>query len=341
MMLQRFNAPLILALIVAATLIVFASRKRTQTPLPLSQSRPPPGMIWIPSGSFRMGSDYPALPDAKPIHQVDLDGFWLDAALVTNSDYEQFVKATGYTTVAELKPEPAEIPGAAPEKLVPGSTVFRPPHHPVLLDDISQWWVYVPGACWRHPEGPGSNVRGREDQPVVHVCYADVVAYAKWCGKRLPTEAEFEYAARGGLDQKPYVWGSEFRPNGKYMANTFQGHFPDVNSREDGYERTSPVHAFPPNRYGLYDMAGNVWEWCSDLYDPEYYSVSPRRNPQGPDHSFDPTEPNIEKRVQRGGSFLCSDQYCCRYMVGGRGRGAIDTGTSHIGFRCALSAPGH
>jgi formylglycine-generating enzyme required for sulfatase activity len=294
-------------------------------------------MILIPAGSFRMGSNFPAFTDTQPVHQVELDSFYLDAAPVTNADYEKFVKATGYNTVAELKPDPADLPGVAPEQLVPGSLVFKPPSHKVPLDDVSKWWAYVPGACWRHPEGPGSSIKGREDHPVVQVCYADAEAYAKWCGKRLPTEAEFEYAARGGLDQAPYVWGSKFRPNGKYMANTFQGHFPDSNSRADGYERTSPVHAFPPNRFGLYDMAGNVWEWCSDWYRPDYYAVSPRKNPQGPGSSFDPDEPNTQKRVQKGGSFLCTDQYCSRFMPGGRGKGEISTGSSHIGFRCAMS----
>ena len=298
----------------------------------------PSGMVWIPSGSFRMGSDIPAFADAQPLHRVDLDGFWLDATPITNSDYEKFVKATGYTTIAELKPDPADFPGVAPERLVPGSLVFKPPQHAVPLDDVSQWWAYVPGACWRHPEGPGSIIEGREDHPAVQICYKDAAAYAKWRGKRLPTEAEFEYAARGGLDQAAYVWGSELRPGGKFMANTFQGTFPNSNSCEDGYERTSPVHAFPPNRFGLYDMAGNVWEWCSDWYTPDYYAVSPRKNPQGPSESYDPTDmPGLKKKVQRGGSFLCSEQYCSRFMPGGRGKGDIDTGSSHIGFRCAMS----
>jgi formylglycine-generating enzyme required for sulfatase activity len=284
-----------------------------------------------------MGSEFAAFNDSKPIHQVDLDGFWIDETPVTNQEYAKFVNATRYITVAEQKPDPAEFPGVAPEKLVPGSLVFTPPKHPVPINDVSKWWSYVPGACWRHPEGPGSSIKGRENHPVVQVCYTDASAYAKWCGKRLPTEAEFEYAARGGFDQAPYVWGTEFRPNGKFMANTFQGHFPDFNSRSDGYERTSPVKAFPANRFGLYDMAGNVWEWCSDWYKPDYFTNSPRRNPRGPEDSFDPDEPGVKKKIQKGGSFLCTDQYCSRFMPGGRGKGAIDTGSSHIGFRCALS----
>ena len=195
----------------------------------------------------------------------------------------------------------------------------------------------MPGANWRHPEGPRSTLKGRENHPVVQVCYDDALAYAKWAGRRLPTEAEWEYAARGGLSQMPYVWGKTFLKDGKHMANTFQGHFPNTNTREDGYERTSPVRTFPANGFGLYDMSGNVWEWCSDWYRPDYYATSPRKNPQGPTSSFDPSEPGLPKRVQRGGSFLCTDQYCSRYMPGGRGKGATDTGASHVGFRCVLS----
>lgn len=307
------------------------------------KSEPPPGntpagMQWIPSGSWYMGSDFPPFTDARPVHTVKLDGFWIDITPVTNAQFASFVKATGYVTVAERKPDPKDFPSVPPDKLVPGSLVFHSPPRAVPLDDISQWWAYVPGASWRHPEGPKSDVKGREDHPVVQVSYADAEAYARWAGKRLPTEAEWECAARGGIVMSTYVWGEEFRREGKFMANTWQGHFPDTNTKEDGYVRTSPVHAFPPNHCGLYDMAGNVWEWCSDWYRPDYYTNSPQENPKGPPDSFDPDEPGIPKRVQRGGSFLCSDQYCCRYMPGGRGKGAIDTGTSHVGFRCVLSS---
>lgn len=286
-----------------------------------------------------MGSPYEPFEDARPLHAVELDGFWMDSAPVTNAQFARFVAATRYVTVAERKLDPRDFPGVPPDKLVPGALVFHSPPGPVPLDDVSQWWAYVPGANWRHPEGPGSDISRRANHPVVQVCYEDAVAYARWIGKRLPTEAEWEYAARGGLTQLPYVWGKEFKPGGKFMANTWQGHFPDSGKSEDGYDRTSPVHAFPPNRFGLYDMAGNVWEWCSDWYRPDYYAVSPGKNPQGPPDSFDPAEPGIPKRVQRGGSFLCTDQYCSRYMPGGRGKGAIDTGASHVGFRCVLSPP--
>ncbi len=315
----------------------------------------PQGMVWISAGTFWMGG--PALgpqqcspamgraaaltmnnfEDAQPVHQVSLDGFWMDATDVTNAQFARFVQATGYVTVAERRPDPALFPGVPPEKLVPGAVVFVPPPHPVSLDDVSQWWRYVPGASWRHPEGPDSTLAGRMDHPVVQVCWEDAAAYARWAGKRLPTEAEWEYAARGGLSRQPYVWGSTFAPHGRMMANTFQGHFPDHNSRRDGFAGTSPVHAFPPNGYGLYDMAGNVWQWCADWYRPDYYAVSPRRNPPGPPSSVDPQEPGIPKRVQRGGSFLCTDQYCSRYRPGGRGKGDVLTGTSNAGFRCVVS----
>jgi formylglycine-generating enzyme len=255
------------------------------------------------------------------------------------------VRAKSYVTVAERTPQAADYPGAPPENLVAGSVVFSPPPKEVPLDDHYQWWRYQKGADWRHPEGPGSSIADRMDHPVVHVAYEDVLAYAKWAKKRLPTEAEWEFAARGGLDGKAYVWGDDFRPNGKFMANTFQGHFPDKNTGEDGFLGTSPVKAFPPNGYGLYGMAGNVWEWVTDWYRPDYYAKLAEaggvvRNPKGPDDSFDPLEPRAVKRVQKGGSFLCTDQYCARYMPGGRGKGEPDTGTNHTGFRCVRDASG-
>jgi formylglycine-generating enzyme required for sulfatase activity len=297
----------------------------------------PRGMAWVPPGRFLMGSDVPMFADARPVHPVEVSGFYMDRAPVTNAQFARFVKATGYVTVAERRPDPQLFPGVPADKLVPGSVVFTPPKAQVALDDVSQWWRYVPGASWRHPEGPGSSIKGRESHPVVHVCWQDAAAYAKWAGKRLPTEAEWEYAARGGLARKPYVWGDTFRPKGLAMANTFQGSFPERNTKEDGYARTSPVGAFPANGFGLYDMAGNVWQWCADWYRPDYYAASPRRDPRGPTKSFDPSEPGVPKKVQRGGSFLCTDQYCSRYMPGGRGKGDILTGTSNAGFRCAVS----
>ena len=297
----------------------------------------PEGMVWIPPGEFSMGSDYVPFADAQPIHAVQLDGFFMDAKPVTNAEFYAFVKATGYKTVAERPPDPRDFPGVPKENLVPGALVFQAPTEAVSVTDPSQWWSYVPGACWYHPEGPDSSLDGREDHPVVQVAWEDAMAYAKWAGKRLPTEAEWEYAARGGLTQKPYVWGDQFCKNGKLMANTFQGHFPDKNTLTDGYSRTSPVGKFPKNGFGLYDMAGNVWNWCSDWYRPDYYARSPVKNPQGPPNSDDPEEPGVKKRVVRGGSFLCTDQYCSRYMPGGRMKESPDTGACHIGFRCVIS----
>jgi formylglycine-generating enzyme required for sulfatase activity len=308
----------------------------------VSSKTPPPGkapegMVWIPGGRYSMGSDYGPFEDSRPIHTVELDGFWMDKNTVSNAEFARFVKATGYVTVAERRPDPKDYPGVPADKLVPGAVVFTPPTGEVPLDNIGQWWSWVPGANWRHPEGPASSIVGRDLHPVVMVSWDDALAYCKWAGKRLPTEAEWEYAARGGLTQKTYTWGDQFRPNGKIMANTFQGHFPDVNKNEDGFVLTSPVGSYAPNGFGLYDMAGNVWQWCADWYQPDYYANSPARNPQGPADSHDPQEPGIPKRIQRGGSFLCTDQYCSRYMPGGRGKGAVDTGTSHVGFRCVLS----
>jgi formylglycine-generating enzyme required for sulfatase activity len=299
----------------------------------------PAGMMWIPGGQFWMGTADDHMTDARPWHRVYVDGYWMDKTEVTNEQFARFVKATGYVTVAERKPRVEDYPGALPERLVAGSVVFSPPDHPVELNNHFRWWNYVPGANWRHPEGPKSDIKDRTNHPVVHIAYEDAVAYCIWAGKRLPTEAEFEFASRGGLDRKRYAWGDEFMPGGKHMANTFQGHFPDTNTGEDGYLATAAVGSFPANGYGLFDMAGNVWEWTSDWYRADYYqalaaSGEIAMNPKGPADSLDPSEPSVRKRVHRGGSFLCTDQYCARYVAGGRGKGELDTGTNHLGFRC-------
>ena len=306
-------------------------RTKAQPPGPA-----PEGMVWIPGGEFWMGAE--EFPDAQPWHRVSVDGFWMDKTEVTNNQFAKFVKATKYVTVAEKAPRAEDFPGAPPENLVAGSVVFSPPDHPVKLNNHFQWWSYVKGADWRHPEGPKSTIKDRGNYPVVHIAYEDALAYAKWAGKRVPTEAEFEFAQRGGLEKKPYAWGDELKPVGKFMANTFQGHFPDKNTKEDGHAGAAPVASFPPNQYGLYDMAGNVWEWTSDWYRHDYYRTltaegALARNPQGPADSFDPSEPGVKKKVHRGGSFLCTDQYCARYIAGGRGKGEPDTGTNHVGFR--------
>jgi formylglycine-generating enzyme required for sulfatase activity len=296
----------------------------------------PAGMVWIPGGRFWMGTDH--MEDAQPVHQVEVKGFWMDRTDVTNEEFAQFVSATGYVTIAERPLDPREFPNLAPDELTPGAVVFTPPSGPVRLDQPLAWWRFVRGANWRHPEGPSSDLRGKEKYPVVQIAWPDAVAYAKWAGKRLPTEAEWEFAARGGRDRQDYPWGNELTPHGKWMANTFQGHFPDKNSAEDGYAGVAPVASFPPNDYGLYDMSGNVWQWVADWYRPDYYAQLARDqiaiDPQGPANSFDPQEPNVAKRVQKGGSFLCTDQYCQRYMPGARGKGDAETATSHLGFRC-------
>jgi len=354
-----------LAVSIGLALLVFQSRRRT-SPVPAPPAQPrssflptvenparppgpaPQGMIWIPGGEFSMGSDVAGealcgLPgvtrDSQPIHRAYVDGFWMDRTEVTNEQYAAFVAATGYVTIAERAPTQEEFPTAPPENLVAGSTVFTPTHRPVSLEDHFQWWRYQVGANWRHPEGPGSDLQGREKHPVVHIAYDDALAYARWAGKRLPTEAEYEFAARGGLAGKLYAWGDELRPGGKFMANTFQGTFPVSDSGQDHFAGIAPVAQFPANGYGLYDVAGNVWEWTSDWYRPDAYArlalvgkVS--RNPQGPESPLDPAEPSERKRVQRGGSFLCTDQYCTRYMVGTRGKGEVSTGSNHLGFRC-------
>lgn len=310
----------------------------------------PQGMIWIPGGEFSMGAtaasegmcDIHGLTgDSLPVHRVYVDGFWMDTTAVTNAEFAAFAKATGYKTIAERTPTREEFPTAPPENLVAGSVVFTPTKEPVPLNNHYQWWNYVKGANWRHPLGPQSDLKGKDNYPVVHIAYPDAQAYAKWAGKRLPTEAEFEFAARGGLAGKLYAWGDEFHPGGKFMANTFQGKFPVHDTGADGFAGVAPVAQFPPNGYGLYDMAGNVWEWTSDWYRPDYYVQLEKqgvvKNPQGPDSSYDPSEPDQPKKVHRGGSFLCTDQYCSRYMVGTRGKGEINTGTNHLGFRCVKS----
>ena len=302
----------------------------------------PAEMVWIPPGTFTMGCDDARTPDAQPLHPVTLDAFYIDATPVTNAQFQKFIDATHYVTVAERKPDPKDYPNVPPDKLVAGSAVFVPPPHDVPLDDPFQWWKYIAGANWRHPEGPDSDIKGRMDHPVVQICFEDAQAYAKWAQKRLPTEAEYEYAARGGLDQKKYAWGDELTPNNKYQANIWTGHFPNENTKADGYLGTSPVHAFPPNGYGLYDMGGNVWVWCSDWYRPDAYqsadTKTPLKNPTGPKDSADPDEPGVPKRVLRGGSFLCAERYCTRYLVGSRGKGAPDSAAVNIGLRCVKDA---
>ncbi len=310
----------------------------------------PEGMVWIPGGEFSMGCEtknesmcgFPGLTiDTAPIHRVYVDGFWMDEAEVTNQQFQAFVEATGYVTVAETTPTAEEIPGAIPENLVAGSIVFTPTEKGVSLNDYLQWWSYVPGASWKHPKGPGSNLEGLENYPVVHIAYEDAEAYAKWAGKRLPTEAEWEFAARGGKSGELYSWGNTLTVDGKYQANIYQGTFPvrEGDSASDGWSGIAPVKQYVPNGYGLHDMSGNVWEWVSDWYRADYYSKLKQtsevaRNPQGPDSSYDPQEPGVPKRVHRGGSFLCSDLYCTRYMLGTRGKGDAKSASNHVGFRC-------
>ena len=330
----------------------FAGTVPNRTPPPVAPA--PKGMVWIPGGEFSMGAADPPSPDdndtgmhattdSRPIHRVYVDGFWMDRTETTNAQFAQFVEATGYVTVAERVPRADDFPGAPSENLVPGAVVFTPPHHAVPLDTHFRWWSYLKGANWRHPLGAGSSIAGRDRFPVVHVAYEDVFAYATWAGKRVPTEAEWEFAARGGLSENAYPWGNTFRPDGKWMANSHQGHFPNEDTGEDAYVGLAPVAQFPANGYGLYDVAGNVWEWVSDWYRADYYAQlavagSVARNPHGPDSPFDPSEPREKKRVQRGGSFLCTEQYCSRYMVGTRGKGEVTTGTNHLGFRLVKEA---
>ncbi|MBD2746664.1 formylglycine-generating enzyme family protein [Microvirga sp. BT688] len=304
--------------------------------------QPYTGMAWIQGGTFRMGSDK-HYPEEAPVHRVTVDGFWIDRTPVTNQDFRRFVDATGHVTVAERKPDPKDYPGALPEMLKAGSLVFSPPDYPVSLSDWSQWWAFTFGATWRRPYGPKSSIKGLDDHPVVHVAYEDAAAYAAWAGKDLPTEAEWEFAARGGLDSAAYAWGDEFTPGGRHMANIWQGAFPFQNKREDGYERTSPVTAFPPNGYGLHDMIGNVWEWTSDWYAPKHPNDASKaccipENPRGGREadSYDPRQPQVRipRKVLKGGSHLCAPNYCRRYRPAARHAQPVDTSSSHIGFRC-------
>ena len=316
-----------------------------------SQSAPqdsPADMAWIPGGEFSMGCADPRgqpfggpdpMRDARPIHPVRVDGFWMDRTEVTNDRFAEFVAATGYVTVAERPPRQEDFPDAPPENLVAGSLVFTPPSDPVPLTNHYVWWNYVVGADWRHPAGPASSIEGHGNDPVVQIAHEDATAFAAWAGKRLPTEAEWEFASRGGLAGNLYPWGNAFRPGGRHMANTWQGRFPLENTAADGYAALAPVGCFPANPYGLHDMSGNVWEWCSDWYRHDAYATAfaagkPEHNPIGPADSFDPQEPHEKKRILRGGSFLCSDQYCARYIVGTRGKGEPSSGCNHIGFRC-------
>ncbi len=310
-----------------------------------SNQLPPEGMVWIPGGTYLIGSDH-HYPEEAPAHEVRVDGFWMDRYTVTNEQFQRFIEATAYVTVAERPLNPDDYPGALPELLVPGSVVFQQPPYRVDLGNPNNWWAYVPGANWRHPEGPDSSLEGRENHPVVHIAYEDAEAYAAWVGKTLPTEAQWERAARGGLEGATYTWGNEFAPGGTMMANTWQGEFPWQNLLTDGYARTAPVGSFPPNGYGLYDMAGNVWEWTTDWYQDHHPNKSARAccapvNPKGAarEESFDPAQPLIliPRKVLKGGSYLCAPNYCLRYRPAARIPEMIDTSTGHIGFRCILN----
>ena len=304
------------------------------------------GMVWVEAGTFNMGAvDKEGRRDEYPAHQVKLNGFWIDEHEVTNAQFAAFVKATNYVTVAEQKPDwnelkkqlPAGTPKPPEEVLVAASLTFSPPAQPVRLNDASQWWNWTAGANWRHPQGPESDIEGKENHPVIHVAWEDAAAYARWAGKRLPTEAEWEFAARGGLRDKTYPWGDEMVESGKPKANTWQGVFPLSDKKWDGFGSTSPVKSFEPNGYGLYDMAGNVWEWTSDWYTENYYETLSGKlavNPQGPSKSFDPNEPTVPKKVIRGGSFMCHDSYCKGYRVTSRMKSSADSGLENTGFRC-------
>jgi formylglycine-generating enzyme len=299
-------------------------------------------MTHVPGGTFRMGSDR-HYPEEAPSHLVTVKGFWIDKTPVTNGQFTEFVRATGHVTFAEIVPDPKDYPGSLPHLIFAGSLVFMPPRHRVDLRDWSQWWTLLKGANWREPYGPGSNIKGLDHHPVVHVSFSDAMAYAAWVGKELPTEAEWEFAARGGLDGAEFAWGDEFMPKRRVMANTWHGEFP--HHRRPGFKRTSPVRAFPPNGYGLYDMIGNVWEWTTDWWSAQHTADAAKAccvptNPHGGPEaaSYDPSLPDIRipRKVIKGGSHLCAPNYCRRYRPAARHAEPIDTSTSHLGFRCII-----
>lgn len=309
------------------------------------------GMVYIPGGTFMMGADNKqASEDEYPKHKVTVDAFWMDEHEVTNAQFSKFVEATGYITTAEKKPDWEELkkqlPPGTPKpndsQLVAASLVFTPPSQPVDLNNYAQWWAWVAGASWKHPEGPGSDLKGKENYPVIHISWNDAMAYCKWAGKRLPTEAEWEFAARGGLENNIYPWGNEHISKGKAKANSWEGNFPNINTAKDGFQNIAPVKSFAANGYNLYDMAGNVWEWCADWYRNDYYQTvhAPAGiiNPKGPADSYDPDEPYAQKKVARGGSFMCNDSYCSGYRVARRMKTSYDSGMSNMGFRAVRSA---
>jgi formylglycine-generating enzyme required for sulfatase activity len=357
---QRFVYVLVCLIAFAATYAVVRARQpKTIVDAPvqvdaqsvLTSPQLIDGMIFIKGGDFNFGTNSSlGWPDERPAHRVHVDDFWIDSCEVTNAQFREFVNATGYVTTAEKAPSleevmrqvPAGTPAPPPELLVAGSLVFTPPDHVVSLDDMRNWWQWVPGASWQHPEGPNSNLDGRENHPVVQVSWDDAAAYAKWSGKRLPTEAQWEFAARGGLIDKDFCWGDQAPTDTTPMANTWQGTFPNLNTKADGYVRTAPVGSFSANGYGLHDMAGNVWEWCSDWYDRDLHTRlsggGVASNPAGPERTSDRTQPYAELKIQKGGSFLCNESYCLRYRPSARHGGAPDTGMSHLGFRCVKDA---
>jgi formylglycine-generating enzyme required for sulfatase activity len=305
---------------------------------------PAPDMVWVPGGTFHMGSN-DHYPEERPVHRVTVDGFWMDRTPVTNERFARFVEETGHVTFAEIPPRREDYPGALEEMLYAGSLVFVQPTGPVNRRDIGNWWQYMKAAQWRHPQGPLGTLDGRLQHPVVHVTFADAEAFARWDGKALPTEAEWEFAARGGLDGAAFAWGPEFAPNDVHLANTWQGEFPWHNLAVDGFVGTSPVGAFPANGYGLVDMIGNVWEWTTDWYQPAHPEEAQKaccvpRNPLGGplEGSYDPRQPEIRipRKVLKGGSHLCAPNYCRRYRPAARFPEPVDTSTSHVGFRCII-----
>ena len=314
------------------------------------QSEPPPlhNMVFVEGGTFNMGSDR-HYPEEAPVHRVTVNSFFIDRAPVTNRQFREFVNATKYVTFAEIAPNAKDYPGALPQMLKPGSLVFTPPNHPVDLRDWRQWWQFKFGANWRKPYGPRSSIGGRDDHPVVHIAYRDAEAYARWAGKELPTEAEWEYAARGGREGAEFAWGDELTPEGRHLANTWQGAFPHENLASDGYRRTSPVLAFPANGYGIHDMIGNVWEWTTDWFSPRHAEepsknccapANPRGDPEADSYDERASSVRIPRKVLKGGSHLCAPNYCRRYRPAARHAQPVDTGTSHIGFRCIFRPSG-